>query len=131
MENKELHLYEYSVIQYIPDIERGEFVNIGLIMMCKRLKWVKFKTELNIARISSFFENTDIDTLRNQLTGFEKIVNRKVQDIPVLNDLEAEERFRWLTAVRSASIQTTRPHCGLADDLEETFKRLFLKLVSM
>ncbi len=43
--------------------------------------------------------------------------------------LDVPSRFRWLTAVRSSAIQTTRPHPGLCDDLEETAARLFKELV--
>lgn len=41
------------------------------------------------------------------------------------------ERFRWLTAVRSACIQTSRPHPGHTADLDATFARLFDELVAM
>ena len=43
--------------------------------------------------------------------------------------LDIPERFRWLTAIRSASIQTSRPHPGFSNDLEQTFERLFQELV--
>ncbi|MDE6157580.1 MAG: DUF3037 domain-containing protein, partial [Muribaculaceae bacterium] len=43
--------------------------------------------------------------------------------------LEAHERFRWLTAVRSACITTSRPHPGVTDNLDRTFNRLFAELV--
>ncbi|MDE6248755.1 MAG: DUF3037 domain-containing protein, partial [Paramuribaculum sp.] len=43
--------------------------------------------------------------------------------------LEVEERFRWLTAVKSASLQTSRPHPGLTADLDAEFDRLFATLV--
>ena len=43
--------------------------------------------------------------------------------------LDIPSRFRWLTAIRSSAIQTSRPHPGLCDDLEQTTKRLFEELV--
>ena len=43
--------------------------------------------------------------------------------------MEIPERFRWLTAIRSSAIQTSRPHSGLCEDLEKTIQRLFEELV--
>jgi hypothetical protein len=43
--------------------------------------------------------------------------------------LDIPERFRWLTAVRSSVIQTSRPHPGKTKDLDATFERLFEELV--
>ena len=47
----------------------------------------------------------------------------------VIAKLEVPERFRWLTAHRSSCIQTSRPHVGYSDNLEETLERLFEELV--
>ena len=43
--------------------------------------------------------------------------------------LDIPERFRWLTAVRSSVVQTSRPHPGKTKDLDATFERLFEELV--
>lgn len=39
-EKPEMHLYEYAVVRYMPRVEREEFVNVGLVMMCKRRRWI-------------------------------------------------------------------------------------------
>ncbi len=44
--------------------------------------------------------------------------------------LEADEKFRWITAVKSSSIQSSRPHPGLSADLDATFDKLYEELVS-
>lgn len=120
------HLYEYAVVRYLPVIEREEFVNVGLIMMCKRLKWIKVMLRVDESRVSALFPSCCLDTLCSQLASFEKIASGAPG---VIGDLDPHERFRWLTAVRSASIQTSRPHPGLTPDLETTFSTLFQELV--
>ena len=124
-----MHLYEYAVVRFVPSIERGETVNIGLVMMCKRRRWVRARFVLNPTRILALFPDADIETLRRQIVGFERVVAGDTNDGGDIAALEPHERFRWLTAVRSASIQTERPHAGLCRDLDDTFARLVETLI--
>lgn len=124
-----LHLYEYAVVRFMPSVERGEFVNIGLVMMCKRARWVMARFLVNEDRIRAFCPEADIDALRHQLEGFGRIASGDTRTGGPIATLEAHERFRWLTAVRSACLRTSRPHAGLTPDLDTTFANLFATLV--
>lgn len=124
----EQHLYEYAVIRYVPSVEREEFVNIGLIMMCKRRKWLRVRLHLDSGRLTSFRAPHTEEEILRQLDTFVRIGEGNPQGGPIAL-LTAEERFRWLTAVKSASIATSRPHPGKTADLEATFDRLFGTLV--
>lgn len=121
------HLYEYAVVQFTPRVERGESLNVGLVMMCKRRRWVKARILVDDALMRSFAPGWDIDELRSQLASFEQVASGR--GVSPICELEAHERFRWLTAVRSACIATTRPHPGHTPDLDATFDRLFAELV--
>lgn len=121
-------LYEYAVIRFVPDIEREEFINVGLILMCKRCRWIKVMISVSRMRVEAFAPECDIDELERQLSMFTSIAAADKAHGPIAT-LEAEERFRWLTAVKSACLQTSRPHPGLTDDLDATFERLFKELV--
>lgn len=116
-------LYEYSVVRFLPDVGRGEFVNVGLVMMCKRRRWIRAAIHVDPALLERFCPEADIDALAGQLKSFTSVADG-TSDSPVAA-LEAHERFRWLTAVRSACIATSRPHPGTAYDLDATFDRLF------
>lgn len=132
MEAPDKWLYEYAIVRFVPRIDRGEYINIGLVMMCKRQKWMKGKIFLDEARIHGFFPKVEIDTLRNQVCLFEK------KDIPS-NDLPVEEKYRWLTAAKSAILQTSPSHPGIilncdkefsdSQILDKEFDRLFKELV--
>lgn len=127
-------IYEYSLLRYVPDIERGEFVNVGLIMMSKRYKWIRSEVKIDRKRISEFLPGADIECLERQLRAFEG------SDIP-FPDLPVEERYRWMVAAKSAIIQCSPSHPGillLPDEaaaaeiriaLNVLFDRLFLRLV--
>lgn len=124
--NQEPHLYEYAVVRWLPRVEREEFVNIGLVMMCKRRRWLRVRFHLDEVRLRAFAPDGDVEALKGQLVAFGSVAEGKTSAI---GGLEAHERFRWLTAVRSACLSTSRPHPGLTSDLDETFDRLFSELV--
>ena len=125
MEN---HLYEYAVVRYVPRVEREEFINVGLIMMCKRKRWIRVEFVVNADRLCSFDNAITIDDLQRQLMSFTRICSGDRLGGPMAS-MEVEERFRWLTAVRSACVQTSRPHPGKTPDLDITFMRLLHELV--
>lgn len=124
----EMHLYEYAVIRYVPRVEREEFMNIGLVMMSKRAKWIKARLCINEQRYSGFDNAITIDRLADQCNGFVRIAHGEKGAGPIA-ELLPEERFRWITAMKSSCIATSRPHPGRCENLEETFDRLFNELV--
>lgn len=122
------HLYEYAVIRYVPRVEREEFINVGLIMMCKRRRWLRAELNVDRRKLEVYDSPLSEDELIRQLSEF-KLIGERGRGCGPMGLLEAEERFRWLTAVKSSVIQTSRPHAGLTDDLDATFERLFAELV--
>ena len=124
--NHDRNLFEYAVVRYLPRVEREEFINVGLVMMCKRRRWIRAKVELDFNRISAFAPGADLDSVRCQLDAFCKVAEGCSGAI---GELDPHERFRWLTAVRSACLSTSRPHPGLTENLDETFDRLYSELV--
>lgn len=126
---QELKLYEYAVIRLVPKPEREEFLNVGLILFSKREKIIKAKTFLSTDKLACYSCETDFDTIVNHLTSFENVANGEKTSSSPITMLDIPERFRWLTAVRSSIIQTSRPHPGLANDLDIAFDALYKELV--
>lgn len=124
----EKHLYEYAVIRYVPRVEREEFLNVGLIMMCKRRRWLRVEILVPESRLAIFDCSVSPDELSRQLLVFTRVGRGDAEAGPIAL-LEPEERFRWLTAVKSSCLQTSRPHPGLSDNLDAEFARLFDELV--
>lgn len=122
------HIYEYAVIRVVPRVEREEFMNIGIILFSKKANYIKTKYVINEEKLKCFTAEPDIDSLRNNLQSFDKICTGDPTG-GYIASLEVHERFRWLTAIRSTSIQTSRPHPGFSSDLERTFNKLFEELV--
>lgn len=122
------HLYEYAVIRVLPLVEREEFVNVGIVLFCKQAKFIKVHFVLNEAKLNLFSKELDLEQIRKNLESFQKIAAGEKNCGPIAQ-MDLASRFRWLTAVRSSSVQTSRPHPGLCDDLEQTAQRLFEELV--
>ncbi len=122
------HLYEYAVIRVVPRVEREEFVNAGVVVFCKRQKFIKMLYTVNEQKILMLSPEADTDQIRLNLQSFEKIANGAKDGGPIAL-LNIPERFRWLTAVRSSVIQTSRPHPGFCSDMEQLTQKLFENLV--
>lgn len=122
------HQYEYAIVRVVPVVEREEFVNAGVILFCKKEKFIRMKYHLSQDKILMLKPDADIEEILKNLEAFRIIADGKKGGGPIAS-MEQAERFRWLSAVRSASIQTSRPHTGLSDDLEKTFNTLFDEMV--
>ncbi|WP_297332277.1 DUF3037 domain-containing protein [Flavobacterium sp.] len=122
------HLYEYAVIRIVPRVEREEFVNAGVILFCKRQNFVKVLYTVDEAKLLMLNPELDINQIKLNLEAFKKVGNGAKDGGPIAK-LDAAERFRWLTAVRSSVIQTSRPHPGFCTDLESKAQKLFEDLV--
>lgn len=124
----EKQLYKYAVIRFVPRVEREEFINIGLILFSKRSRFLKTKYTLDEDKLRLFPSELDMEHLRCQLASFEKICEGKKEG-GYISTLEQAEQFGWLTATRSASIQTSSTRMGFSSNLDDTFERLYRELV--
>jgi hypothetical protein len=122
------HLYEYAVIRVMPAVEREEFLNVGIILFCKQEKFIKVHYNLNEEKLRLLSGDLDLEQLRQNLESFTKVAAGDASCGPIAQ-MDVASRFRWLTAVRSSALQTSRPHPGLCNDLEQTALRLFHDLV--
>lgn len=122
------HLYEYAVIRVVPRVEREEFLNIGIILFCKRAKFIKVLAHIDNAKIEALSNDFDIEQLHCNVTALKKIADGAKDGGPIA-EMDIPSRFRWLTAIRSSAIQTSRPHPGLCQDLDATMQRLYEDLV--
>ena len=122
------HLYEYAVIRVVPRVEREEFINAGVITFCKRQRFVKVLYTVNEVKLKAMCHDIDTHQLALNLASFERIA-RGAKDGGPIAQFDAAERFRWLTAIRSSVIQTSRPHPGFCMDMNEKTEELFNELV--
>ena len=124
----ENNLFEYAVIRVVPQVEREEFLNVGVILYCPKLKFLQCICAVDEDRLCSFSNKIDITELRSHLHSFAEIC-RGSKDGGTIAHLDMPSRFRWLTATRSTVVQTSKVHPGLCDDPVKTLEKLYQEQV--
>jgi hypothetical protein len=126
---QENDLFEYAVLRVVPHVEREEFLNVGIVLLCAKQKFLKVKFEIKSPRLSLLCKSLDFDELEKHAKSFELICSGG-KDAGPIGTLPIAERFRWLTATRSTILQSSKVHPGLCENAEEKLKDLFSKLVT-
>ncbi len=126
---QERQVFEYALIRLMPRVERGEFINMGLVIFCKSTAFLKTRFMIDETRINALFPEIDISDVKSHLEAFESIAAGENCGSPIAN-LDPASRFRWLTAKRSTIIQASEVHPGLSDDLDKSLESLFSKLLA-
>ncbi len=122
------HLFEYAVIRVVPRVEREEFLNIGVIVYCSRLKYLELIYTLDTDRLLAFYPKLDIAELAQHLQAFEAITKGSKDGGPIAQ-LDLANRFRWLTATRSTILQSSKVHPGFCGDPAAALRRMHATLV--
>lgn len=125
---QESNLFEYAVIRLVPRVEREEFLNVGVILFCKRKKFLKVLYTIDENKIHAISDAIDLEEFKDHLWAFNEI-SLGSKDSGPIGELEVSERFRWLTATRSTILQTSKVHPGLCEDLDKTLEKLYKELV--
>jgi hypothetical protein len=125
---QENHSFEYAIIRIVPQVEREEFLNVGVIVYCKHFGFLKMKFSMDYDRLPATFPNADINDIQLHLQAFEQITNGDPKAGPIAS-LDIASRFRWLTAKRSTVVQSSDVHPGLCNDPAATLEKLHQQLV--
>jgi hypothetical protein len=127
----EREVFEYALIRVMPRIERAEFVNAGVILICRAKRFLDCRIALNRARVLAIAPNLtadDLDEIERQLSIIPRICkgDRTTGPIAALN---FGQRWHWLTAPANTVVQPGPVHTGLTADPAATLERLFQTLV--
>ncbi|MEO8281043.1 MAG: DUF3037 domain-containing protein [Ideonella sp.] len=123
-----LPTYDYAIVRVVPRVERGEFINVGAIVSCRSAGYLRARIELDTARLLALAPGVDLDSISAALDALPAICAGGDAAGP-LKHLSARERFDWLVAPRSSSIQTSPVHTGRSDDLDAALERLLRTMV--
>ncbi len=117
--------FEYALLRVVPDIERGELVNVGVLLHCRHREHLAVRTHLDPDRVRALDPAADLEALADALDAWERAVHGEGP----AGVLSPGERFRWLTAPRSTVLQPGPVHTGLTGDPEAEIDRLVARLV--
>ena len=120
--------FSYAVVRVVPDIEREEFLNAGLILFARERQFLLARTRLDADALEALRPGCDLDGIRGQLELVERLAAGDITAAP-FDRMSQSERFHWLTTPRSTAVQPGPLHAGTTDDPAATFEHLFSILV--
>ena len=123
-----MHTYDYAVVRVVPRVERGEFVNVGVIVSCDATDSLEARIELDPGRVLALDPGADIAAIRAALGAIDAVCAGSAA-AGALAKLSPRERFHWLVAPRSAVIQTSPVHTGRTQTPGTVIEHLFETMV--
>jgi hypothetical protein len=117
--------FEYALLRVVPDIERGELVNVAVLLYCRHREHLAVRMHLDADRVRALAPGIDLEALTDALDAW----GRAVRGEGPAGVLSPGERFRWLIAPRSTVLQPGPVHTGLTADPDAEIDRLVARLV--
>jgi hypothetical protein len=115
--------YSYAIVRVVPRVERGECVNVGIVLFVRERRYLAARIDLDVARLRALAPDLDVALVERHLATFLAICEGQAEGGP-LSDLPPAERFHWLVAPRSTIIQTSPAHIGRTTDPAAELQRL-------
>ena len=120
--------FSYAIYRLVPRIERGECVNVGVVVFCRPRDFLAARTALDETRVRALWPELELDEVRKHLQAIERVAAGDPAGGPIAA-LDLTARFHWLTAPSSTIIQPSEVHTGVAEEPAEQLDRLFASLV--
>ena len=122
------YAFQYAVLRAVPRVERGEFINIGVIMYCQQAEFLRAKVVIDVARLRGLDPQVDLEAVQ---TSAQAIVDACEDESGSARENDGlAVRFGRLTAPRSTVVQPSVIHAGVTHDPERTLTELMTKLVA-
>lgn len=128
VKDADVRTYDYAVVRVVPRVERGEFVNVGVIVCCATQGFLDARIELDEARLLALDPGVDLGAIRANLATIPLVCAGGPAAGPI-GRLSVRERFDWLVAPRSTAIQTAAVHLGRCDRLDDALEHLLARMV--
>ena len=117
--------FEYAVLRAVPRIERGECVNVGVVLYCQSLGFLATEVHVDDARLRALDRDVDVEAVREAALAMRRTCGGEGP----AGSTSLGQRFRWLTAPRSTVVQAGPVHTGLTADPTADLHRLLEALV--
>lgn len=125
---RERFAFDYAVVRVVPRVERGEFLNAGVILFCPTAGYLESRIELDRARLEAVAPSIDLASVESYLEVIPKVCAGG-GEAGSIGQLPQRARFHWLVAPRSTIIQMSPVHSGVHHDLDAALSHLFEKMV--
>ena len=120
--------YDYALIRLVPSVERGECLNVGVILFCRTLGFLGARIHLNATRALALSPDLDLAAIQQQLDSI-MLICKGGPEAGDLGKMSQSERFQWLVSPRSTVIQISPVHEGVGDDPEAALEHMLKTMV--
>ena len=120
--------FQYAVLRVVPSVERGERINVGVVLHCRQHGFLELRARIDEDRLRALAPGLDPAPVRSRLEALCAVV-RGEEAGGALSRLPPSERFGWLVAPSSTILQPSDVHTGMTDDPAATLERLYATLV--
>jgi hypothetical protein len=120
--------FDYAIVRVVPRVDRGEFLNAGVILFSSTAAFLDARIECDRERLQVLAPGIDVALVESYLDTIPKVCAGG-EDSGSIGNLTQRERFHWLVAPRSTIIQTSPVHSGVHEDLKAALDGLFVRLV--
>lgn len=127
---RDLCAFDYAIVRVVPRVDRGEFINAGVVLFCSTRGYLDARIELDPTRLRALAPNMDISLVESHLAVI-PLVCRGGAEAGAIGALPQRARFHWLVAPRSTILQMSPMHSGVHSDPEAALEGLFRKLVKL
>jgi hypothetical protein len=124
------HAFDYASIRIVPRVERGEFINAGVVLFCRTRRFLDARVELAHARLVALAPSVDVGAISEQLSHIPLVSAGGAAAGPI-GLLPQQERFRWLAAPRSTIVQPSPVHCGVCVDPAVALEHIMAQMVQL
>jgi hypothetical protein len=121
--------FQYTILRLVPRIERGECVNVGVVLFCRQHGFLGAQIKLDEARVRALAPDLELAEVRPHLEAIHAVLDGD-PGAGVLAALSQSERFGWVAARSSTVIQASDVHTGMTADPAATLAHLFARLVA-
>jgi Protein of unknown function (DUF3037) len=122
------YTYDYAIVRIVPRVERGEQINVGVILSCVDTDFLDARIELDEARLRAVDPAPDLEAIREGLATIKAVCAGGPSAGPI-GALPPRGRFGWLVSPRSTVIQMSPVHTGRTSDPAATLERLLETMV--
>jgi hypothetical protein len=121
--------FQYAIWRVVPSVERGEALNVGVVVYCRRRQFLAARVLVDETRLHALSPDLDVDAIRRHLDGMTRVAAGD-PDGGAIATMPQSERFGWLTAASSTIVQPSPIHTGLCGDPQAVLDRLYTRLVA-
>jgi hypothetical protein len=124
----DLRTYDYAIVRVVPRVERGEFVNAGIVLSCDVERILQARIELDEAALLALDAGVDLELVRKTLTTIPAICAGGAE-AGEIGKLSARERFHWLVSPKSTIVQMSPVHTGQCSDVTMALEHLMNRMI--